>query len=90
MKMGARVARMFHLEVDEERDVEEEGEDGDGGDVHGQVLPARGRPQVDPVLVRIADGKVALESQGHDHEDGGAHGDVGQHVRRLTQGREPA
>ena len=72
------------LQVDEEGDVEEEGEDGDGGDVHGQVLPAGRRPQVDSVLVWIADGKVALEGQRHNHEDGGAHGDVGQHVGGLA------
>ena len=43
---------MLNLQVDEHGYVEEEGADGDGGDVHGQVAPPRNRPQVDAVPER--------------------------------------
>lgn len=58
-----------HLQVDEHGDVEEQGEDGHGGDVHGQMPPPGRGPEVDPVGVRVADCEVPLEGQGHDHED---------------------
>ena len=43
---------VLNLQVDEHGYVEEEGADGDGGDVHGQVAPPRNRPQVDAVPER--------------------------------------
>ena len=44
--------KALNLQVDEHGYVEEEGADGDGGDVHGQVAPPRNRPQVDAVPER--------------------------------------
>ena len=43
---------VLNLQVDEHGYVEEEGADGDGGDVHGQVAPPRNRAQVDAVPER--------------------------------------
>ena len=45
------------------------------------MLPGRGGADVDPVLVRIADGEVALEGEGHNGQAGGAHRHVGEHVQ---------
>ena len=44
--------RALNLQIDEHGNVEEEGADGDWGDVHGQVAPPRNRPQVDAVPER--------------------------------------
>ncbi len=49
----------------------------------------RHRPEVYPVLVRVADCEVPLEGQGHDHEHGGDHGDVGHHAAALGERSEP-
>lgn len=71
----------LYLQIDKHRDVEEEGEQRDGDEVEAEVLPAGRAQDVDPVLVRVADGKVALEGESHNGQAGGAHGDLGGHLQ---------
>ena len=39
--------------------------------------------------MRVADGEVPLEGEGHDHEDGGHHGEVGEDAEALGQRHKP-
>ncbi len=75
-----------HLQVHEHGYVENEGEHGDRDDVAGEVPPGRGGADVDAVLVRGADGEVALEGEGHDEQHRGAHGHVREDVEVRLHG----
>ena len=50
------------------------------------MLPRRRGADVDAVAVRRADGKVPLEGERHDHEDGETHGYLAEAAKDLFHG----
>ena len=54
-----------YLEIDENWNIEEEREEGDWDEIETEMFPRGCGPDVDAVLVRVADGEMPLEGEGH-------------------------